>query len=361
MSQNPANTKPGAGAAAADRASSAVSAATIASLSPSDLSELSAAFNTVTAKLQQTHDALHAEVAQLKAELREANAEVERTRRLAALGEMAAGISHEVRNPLGSIRLYAKMLRDDLADRPEPRKVAEKIMGAVTRLDAVVGDVLAFSREMRVRAVELDAKELLTAALDAARGEGAVWEGLRIDGPNGEDGLTVWGDPHLLHQALVNLIRNAAEAMAETSGRARVLTLEAKLRSVRQAADRDRADDVPESPRPASGGRRRAMIGLIVRDCGPGISPEVLERMFNPFFTTRATGTGLGLAIVHRIADAHGGRVRVHNVKSAAVALAGAPATADGVAGGAGGGGSGGSGGAVVELLIPVRGAQVEG
>lgn len=362
MSQHSSTIKPGAGAVPVDRAAGsggAMAAGAMASLSPSDLSELSAAFNMVTAKLQQTHDALHAEVAQLKAELREANAEVERTRRLAALGEMAAGISHEVRNPLGSIRLYAKMLRDDLADRPEPRKVAEKIMGAVTRLDAVVGDVLAFSREMRVRAVELDAKELLNAALEAARGEGAAWDGLRIDGPHAEEGLAVWGDPHLLHQALVNLIRNAAEAMAETTGRARVLTLEAKLRSVRQAAERT---DGEEGARPAGGGRRRAMVGLVVRDCGPGIAPEVLERMFNPFFTTRATGTGLGLAIVHRIADAHGGRVRVQNVKAGAGAAA--SVAAEGVSGGGvggGGGGGGGWGGAVVELLVPVRGARVEG
>lgn len=288
-------------------------------LSPTDLSELASAFNAVTAKLQATHDALHAEVAQLKAELHDANAQVERSRRLAALGEMAAGISHEVRNPLGSIRLYARMLRDDLADKPDSRQLAEKILGAVTRLDAVVGDVLAFSREMKVRPTDLPATDLLAAALEAARADDSAWAAVAVEGPLGDPDLTVRGDPHLLHQALVNLIRNAVEAMADNPpDRPRLLTLEARARSIREPGT----------------ARRRTMISLAVRDRGPGIPPEVQERMFNPFFTTRATGTGLGLAIVHRIADAHGGRVRVQNARAGS-----APAA---------------PGGAVVELLLPV-------
>jgi two-component system sensor histidine kinase HydH len=306
----------------------------VSGLSPTDLAELAAAFDAVTSRLQKTHDALHAEVAQLKAELAEANVQVERSRRLAALGGMAAGISHEVRNPLGSIRLYAKMLKDDLADRPESRQVAEKILSAVSRLDAVVGDVLAFARELKVSAQPLEAGELLSAALEAARSEGAAWVGggggggggggVNVVGPTGDTGRVVMGDANLLHQALVNVIRNAVEAMAEgagggvgvaggvggTEGAAKVLTLEVKGRVVRGAG-------------------KRAMVGLVVRDTGPGLSAEALERMFNPFFTTRATGTGLGLAIVHRIVDAHGGRVSVKNGKG---------------------------GGAVVELVLPGEG-----
>jgi signal transduction histidine kinase len=283
-------------------------------MSPADLAELVGAFNTVTARLQATHDALHAEVRQLKAELEEANAQVERSRRLAALGEMAAGISHEVRNPLGSIRLYAKILRDDLGDRPDSRLVAEKIMGAVSRLDAVVGDVLTFSRELKPRATWVDAGELLAASLDSARGEGAAWAGVSVRGPIVEPaGLSVWCDPNLVQQALVNLIRNAAEAMAELpEGRPRGLTLEA--RSVRRVQGEGAQT------------QRVSMVSLMVKDTGPGIPAEVMERMFNPFFTTRATGTGLGLAIVHRLADAHGGRVSVKNARA---------------------------GGAIVELLLP--------
>ncbi len=101
-------------------------------LSVQDLAELMSAVNEVTGKLQKSHDVLRAEVARLNLELREANAQLERSRRLAALGEMAAGISHEVRNPLGSIRLYARMLEQDLSDRPEQCVVATKILRAAT-------------------------------------------------------------------------------------------------------------------------------------------------------------------------------------------------------------------------------------
>lgn len=321
MSRVAANTVPAATAApAAGDSATPRDAGGLVNLSPGDLSELAAAFNTVTGKLQATHDALHAELQQLKAELHEANAQVERSRRLAALGEMAAGISHEVRNPLGSIRLYAKMLRDDLADRPDSRQLAEKIMGAVTRLDAVVGDVLAFSREMKVRPIELEARDLLLGALDAARSDAEVWSGVTVDGPLGDPGLLIAGDPNLLHQALVNLIRNAVEAMAANGpDRPRVLTLEARPRSIREPTRGGSADDA-DAPAPAAG-KRRSMVGLLIRDRGPGIPPEVQERMFNPFFTTRATGTGLGLAIVHRIADAHGGRVRVQAARGGGAAV----------------------------------------
>jgi signal transduction histidine kinase len=118
---------------------------------PGELAELLGAFNDVTGRLQRTHERLQREVAGLKRELREANEQLSRSRRLAALGEMAAGIAHEVRNPLSSIRLYARMLEQDLADRPDQRSIAGRIGAAVHGLDAVVGDVLNFARELRVR------------------------------------------------------------------------------------------------------------------------------------------------------------------------------------------------------------------
>src|SRR6185295_5586605 len=99
--------------------------------------------------LQSTHESLREQVSRLQAELSEANAQVERSKRLAALGEMAAGIAHEVRNPLGSIRLYARMLEQDLADRPAERSIATKIASAVGGLDGVVGDVLSFARDAK--------------------------------------------------------------------------------------------------------------------------------------------------------------------------------------------------------------------
>lgn len=268
-----------------------------------ELGELLSAFNDATARLQVAHESLHAEVAQLKDDLRAANEQLERSRRLAALGEMAAGIAHEVRNPLGSIRLYARMLEQDLQGRPEEQRLAEKIGAAVRGLDAVVCDVLSFAREMPVRAMRTSAGQLLRGAVDEVLADERLVRagsgpGVRVP-PIDEtcDGLMIECDEQLVHRALVNVIRNAVEAMLSPEAR-------------------------PTDPPPAReavlcvGARRDETegIALFVRDTGPGIPPEAMERIFNPFFTTRATGTGLGLAIVHRIVDAHGGRTRVRNL-----------------------------------------------
>ena len=258
-----------------------------------DLAELMASFSEVTTKLETTHQHLKEEVARLNEELREKDEQLSRSRRLAALGEMAAGIAHEIRNPLGSIGLYAGMLVDDLPEGKAPRATAEKIAGGVRRLDEIVCDVLAFSRELRVRPAPCEVEALFDDALEACFGPRDRREG-GLPGVAREDGGApeIVCDAALVQQALVNLIRNASEATADR-GAGGGLTLGARIE-------------------PGCGKRRRGAV-LWVRDTGPGIEASVIDRMFNPFFTTRETGTGLGLAIVHRIVDAHGGRVEVFN------------------------------------------------
>ncbi|MBL8746768.1 MAG: hypothetical protein JNK58_10480 [Phycisphaerae bacterium] len=265
-------------------------------LSPTDFAELLATFHEATARLQGTHETLRAEVARLESELREANDQLRRARQLAALGEMAAGIAHEVRNPLGSIRLYAGVLATDLADRPSERDIALKIAAAVSGLDAVVGDVLAFSRDMKLRPESVPVIELINEAADACAD---LWSthAITLHRPRpARHPLTLHCDRHLMHQALTNVLRNAAESLAESP---------ASTREVWCAAAQRRVATIE--------GRREPMIVLSIRDNGPGVPPEALERLFNPFFTTRHTGTGLGLAIVHRIIDAHAGRVTIEN------------------------------------------------
>lgn len=294
-----------------------------AALSPTDLAAFIASFNDAAARLQATHEALHAEVRSLKAELADAREQVDRSRRLAALGEMAAGIAHEVRNPLGSIGLYARMLHQDLSTQPEQQGVARKIGEAVHRLNAVVGDVLTFAKELKLRKTLVNAGELLDQAASASRGDVALWSGVELRSPSGPL-PDIECDPGLVHQALLNIIRNALEAMAEQpAGSPRVLTLDARLVRPRDAK-----------------GATEPMVALIIQDSGPGIPPEVLPRMFNPFFTTRAAGTGLGLAIVHRIMDAHGGRAAVRNATHT-TSRRGSKSTPTPISG------------AVVELMLP--------
>ena len=261
-----------------------------------DLKHLMRAVNETTERLEGTHLALQQEVARLQAELAEANAQLRRSRALAALGEMAAGIAHEVRNPLASIGLYVQMLGEDLADQPPQADLCTKVARAVDRLDAIVRDVLSFARDQRLSTRPCSARQLLDGALESCGSALAAAE-VSVEGPGPDaDAVEIEADAGLVVQALANVIRNAAEAMAEAGSPQRRLRLSA-ARQVRR---------VPQ------GGRSERVV-LAVDDTGPGIPADVLERMFNPFFTTRQTGTGLGLAIVHRIVDAHGGHVSVAN------------------------------------------------
>ncbi|MBI1369503.1 MAG: hypothetical protein GC162_12725 [Planctomycetes bacterium] len=247
-----------------------------------ELTQIIEAYNRVTNNLQQSHDTLTRQVVRLQEQLASANEALQRSRRLAALGEMAAGIAHEVRNPLASIQLYARMLSDDLTDRVPQRDLAERIASAVRGLDRIVGDVLTYARQLRLSTAPVEVAELFGRAIDAVRPMIDA-ANIRIVTHIDPADLSLECDAEQMHQALVNLVRNAAEATPGSG----VIRLAAKREGV-------------------------SMV-LTIADTGPGIDAEDVDRIFNPFFTTRATGTGLGLPIVHRIVDAHGGSIAVHN------------------------------------------------
>ena len=264
-----------------------------------DLVEVMRACNAVTAKLQRSHDALEAHVVRLEQDLEKKNEQLQRSKHLAALGQMAAGIAHEVRNPLQAIQLYAGMITDDLAtlgdgavpacDVEDARCNANKIASAVHGLDAIVSDVLRFAGDIRPRCADISVASLVTRAVDAQR---PLLEamGARVETAAIPEAWRVRADAELMHQAMINLIRNASEAMEEVASQGR--------------------GDRPGPAVRVDAGWGGADIVLRVSDDGPGIPPEVFERIFDPFYTTRSTGTGLGLTIVHRIIDAHGGAIR---------------------------------------------------
>ena len=262
-------------------------------LGPDDLAEMIRAYSAVAERMQSSHEALQNEVLRLRRELANKNQQLARSKRLSALGEMAAGIAHEIRNPLAAIQLYVEMVRDDLDDLSpqaptplpaelQPKRVAtaadntRKIAGAVRGLSAIVNDVLSFARQIQPAARLCDGPQLLDRLVQEQR---PLLEARRIRCEIDVQAQTCFVDPDLIHQALLNLVRNAADAMAPRGGG----TLSLRL--------------TPQH--------------LSVADSGPGLPEDVVDRIFNPFFTTRSTGTGLGLAIVHRIVDAHGGSIRV--------------------------------------------------
>jgi signal transduction histidine kinase len=265
-----------------------------------ELAEIIRAYNLATDNLQRSHEALRQQVVRLQEQLASADAQLQRSKRLAALGEMAAGIAHEIRNPLGAIQLYAGMLVEDLGSLPSVGRAqstpiitncvetADKIRSAVRGLDGIVNDVLSFARELAPHRICVSVQALFDRALDSQR-PAIEAAGVRVQQLCVPPDLAVFADSDLLRQALLNLIRNAVQAISEPPTRNRPATITLAAR------------------------REDGLVALIVRDNGPGIAPEHIERIFNPFFTTRSTGTGLGLAIVHRIVDAHGGTISVHN------------------------------------------------
>ncbi|MEM1208689.1 MAG: ATP-binding protein [Planctomycetota bacterium] len=279
-----------------------------AELDTTGLGDVIDAYNRLTDRLQRSYDRLSDEVVRLRRELASTNAQLHRAKRLSALGEMAAGIAHEVRNPLAAIQLYARMIGDDLAagHTDTPQQHARQIVDAVRGLDGIVNDVLTFSRGIEPRFAPTDLADLLAQAVERHRPE-LERAAVTIELPEPPVGVALAdADTHLLGQALLNLIRNAVDAMADRP--VRRLTLDTAV-----------ADGVAQ---------------VTVADTGPGIDDDAVDRIFNPFFTTRHTGTGLGLAIVHRILDAHRGGIAVHNdpATGGAVFTLTFPAVADAIA-----------------------------
>jgi signal transduction histidine kinase len=252
-----------------------------------ELGAIIGAYNEVTEQLKGAHDRLGSEVRRLREELARKNAELRRRERLAALGEMAAGVAHEIRNPLSGIRLFASLLVKDLVDRPAEQRLARRIDTCVCSLEAIVADILEFGRPSAANYMPVDLPELIAETIELA-GTKLKDADVRMQMPDA--GIELVTDPSLLQRALLNLLKNAIEAAASSG------------------SDRMRPEVRIMASRPW-----RGYIAIAVEDNGPGISAEIRDRIFNPFFTTRDEGVGLGLAIVHQIAEVLGGRVRAGN------------------------------------------------
>lgn len=233
-------------------------------------------------RYQQTAQILEESYGKLREQadqLVEAEEQLRRADRLSALGELSAGMAHEIRNPLGSIRGTAEILQDGIPENDPRAEFAAILVREVDRLNRVVQDFLDFARpgESDRTAVDLNlvVGEVLTLVRQQASKAGIELLFTPVGSP------TVQGDGEQLRQAFLNLVLNALQAMEE-GGRLQV--------TVSDPGDR---------------------VEVAFADSGSGIAPADLPRIFNPFFTTRSAGTGLGLAITHRIIQGQGGRIDV--------------------------------------------------
>jgi signal transduction histidine kinase len=211
--------------------------------------------------------------------------------RLAALGEMAAAIAHEVKNPLAGIEVMAGILKRQLQESPDAQSILGDIIKEAKMANAIVLEVLDFVRPIRLQVERVSVADAIRDAVSLAdshvpRGDVSIRVACA-------DGLpSIQGDPYQLRQIFTNLLTNAFEAL----GGQGAVTIDAT--SIQEDG-------------PAGGEPQGPMVVVEVADNGPGIPRDVVDRIFSPFFTTKPQGSGLGLAIVRKIVDAHDGRIDV--------------------------------------------------
>jgi two-component system, NtrC family, sensor histidine kinase HydH len=216
-------------------------------------------------------------------EIQDLKIEVERSRRLASLGKLAAGIAHEIRNPLSSIKGFATYFKERYKDVPADQETADIMIEEVERLNRVIGQLLEFARPVSIEKEPTDIQELVSQALRLVEGDAAQKKiRVSLEGPPLEKRVSL--DPDRIKQVLLNVFLNALEAMGEGG----TLTV-----GVRQ--------------------KRPGIVEITITDTGKGISKEDLTHVFDPYFTRKPSGTGLGLAIVHKIMESHRGEIHMES------------------------------------------------
>jgi signal transduction histidine kinase len=252
----------------------------------SSLADVMERFNESSSKLELRHSALMGEIEELREQLRRKDEEMKRSERLAMLGETAAALAHEVRNPLGAIALFVSMLKNDLSNQPQPLALVEEIEKSISSLDQVVSNVLHFAKNNKLHLGPVNAHSLVQEVCHHFTG---------LYGQTSCFKTELGGNPFLiadgqaLRQCLYNLITNALQITAFSG------VIEVSV------SDQDASD---------------ALL-IIVRDNGSGVPDEIKPRLFEPFASGRREGTGLGLSIVKRIVVAHGGEISARNTPGA--------------------------------------------
>jgi signal transduction histidine kinase len=220
-------------------------------------------------------------------ELRRLEQIAARTDRMKELGQMAAIVAHEIRNPLGGIKGFASLLVRDLQDRPPLQEMARSIVEGTDNLNRLVSDILNYSRPLQLQLEEIDLRALAQEVLQHVAMDNSFDKRIAFTVEEGSP-LKLAVDSYLIKSVLLNLILNAAQAMVDGSS--------SQGGSIQIAIAKNNEE-----------------AQLEVHDTGSGIPPENIEKIFSPFFTTKSTGFGFGLAEVHRIVEAHEGTIEVHS------------------------------------------------
>jgi len=216
-------------------------------------------------------------------EIQHLRKEIDRSKRLASIGRLAAGVAHEIRNPLSSIKGFATYFRERYSEIPEDQKTADIMVQEVDRLNRVIGQLLEFARPMNIQLKSVSLEAFIKRSIKMVEGQ-AINKGIKIVTNLSSELDDAFIDPDRINQVFLNLYLNAIEAMEDGE------TLSVTL---------------------APYGEKRVKIEI--SDTGRGIAKKDVEKIFDPYFTTKPSGTGLGLAIVHRIIEAHKGEIGVQS------------------------------------------------
>jgi len=239
-----------------------------------DLPGLEQQVQTVSTQIKEVVDQLH-----------EARREVIRAERLAAVGELAAGVAHELRNPLTSVKLLIQTAAQRPRDRAWSDRQYQVVQEEITRMEKTIQGLLDFARPPQLHRLRHDLRDTLRRALNLMEGR-ARQERVTISADLPSRPVVVEGDPEQLHQVFINLLLNGIEAMTQGGSLS-----------------------VAIQPGQNSNGTSR----VVFRDTGPGIPESVMQRIFEPFITSKERGTGLGLAVSRRIVEKHGGSLTAAN------------------------------------------------
>src|SRR5262245_30413709 len=224
-------------------------------------------------------------------QIRDLEEEMRRKEWLASLGEMSAGMAHEIRNPLGALAGAMQMLRKDTMEDETNRRLMDIVIREATRLDNIITEFLQYARPPALDLAERDLNKVLAETLDLVQHEARARSNISIVTSLAAGALMAMVDQDQFRQVFWNMATNAFEAMPDGGQ----LTISTSCRRVE------------------AGERKGNVIEIAFQDTGEGIPRQNLDKIFLPFFTTKKEGSGLGLAAVHRIVDLHGGWIKVES------------------------------------------------
>jgi two-component system NtrC family sensor kinase len=258
-----------------------------------ELGYLARSFNTMTSELQLAHtelqesaDELERKVEQRTAELKRMQAQMIQSEKMVAIGKLAAGVAHEINNPLTGVLTNSSLMLEDLPGDHPWREDIQTIVNETLRCRRIVKSLLDFSRQTKPQRTLLELNQVVEDVLALVRNQ-TVFRSIRIVYDLDPHLPTVLADADQIRQVVLNIVLNAAEAMVQ-GGELRIAS---------------------------SANASRKSVEVRISDAGPGIPDEVLARIFEPFFTTKKTGTGLGLAVAYGIMERHQGELRVETAR----------------------------------------------